>query len=194
MATGPMPGRVARGWGMRTRGGVDPSRGGRAASLRERLAWKWLCFKGDRDGATAVQALVTIPVILFGFIMLMVLWQTLMVRRSLHHGVYEATRYLSLYPPNSVSPAPWETVARQFVQRELANNPFVDTLHLNNPSQFELTVELIDGGYACKEHFRITAKYAIMRAIPSLEGTDFVLPHLTGAYLQEERLGEVLCE
>jgi hypothetical protein len=163
-------------------------------ALRERLEWWWIGFKQDRQGATAVQALVMLPVILFTFVMLIVLWQTLMVRRSLHHGVYEATRYLSLYPPNSVAPTPWETVASEFVKRELANSPFVDTMHLNNPAAFELTVELIDGGYACKQHFRVRAKYAIARVIPSLEGTNFVLPHLTTAYLQEERLGEVLCE
>lgn len=163
-------------------------------TVRGRLAWEWRCFRGDRDGATAVQALVTFPAILLAFVMLTVLWQTLMIRRSLHHGVYQATRYLSLYPPNSVSPAPWETVALEFVKRELANNPFVDTRHLNNPGQFELTVEILDGGYACKEHFRVTAKYAVLRAIPSLGDTEFLLPHLVPAYLQEDRLGEVLCE
>jgi Flp pilus assembly protein TadG len=166
----------------------------RARAARRRVAWTWICFKGDRDGATAVQALVMLPAILFAFVMLIVLWQTLMIRRSLHHGVYEATRYLSLYPPNSVSPTPWETVATEFVLRELANNPFADTTGLSSPARFELTVELIDGGYACKQKFRVRAKYAVLRAIPSLEGTNFVLPSLTPAYLQEERVGEVLCE
>ena len=153
----------------------------------------WRRFRNDREGATAVQAIVILPAILFVFVMLMTLWQTLLIRRSLHHGVYEATRYLSLYPPNSVSPSPWTNVAQEFVYRELANNPFVDTNRLN-PALSEVTVELIDGGYACKEHFRVRAKYGIARVIPSLEGTNFVLPTLTWAYLQEDRLGEVLCE
>lgn len=164
--------------------------GGRA---RARLAGTWRRFRGDREGATAVQALVFLPAILLVFVLLMALWQTLMIRRSLHHGVYQATRFLSLYPPNSVSPGPWETVARDFVYRELANNPFVDTNRLSPPLT-EVSVELVDGGYACKEHFRVRAKYGIARAIPTLEGTNFVLPNLTWAYLQEDRLGEVLCE
>jgi len=164
-----------------------------AADAGRRCRAGWYRFRADRRGATAVQALVFLPVILFTLTLLMVLWQTLTIRRSLHHGVYQATRYLSLYPPDSVNPTPWEEVARQFVYGELANNPFVDTNRLSPPLS-EVSVDLVDGGYACKQKFRIRAKYGIARAIPSLQGTNFVLPHLTWAYLQEDRLGEVLCE
>jgi Flp pilus assembly protein TadG len=152
-----------------------------------------LRFARDRRGGTAVQAIVMLPVIILVFVMSMKLWQTIMVRRSLHTATYLATRYLSLYPPMENPGGPmWMEVARAIINQEMSNNPFVDKTLLNDTfTPIEFT---FDAGFACGDKFHLKAQYPVS-AMLSEKTSEYPLPMtITRIFLTEERTGEVLCQ
>ena len=169
----------------------------------ERATWRELTsprallgrFVHDRRGATAVQALVFLPVIIFAFALGAKLWQVITIRQSLHEGVYQATRYLSVYPPDTDDTLVWEAIAEKLIYQELENNPFVDDTILVPGSPFtQVTVNLTSDGFACKDNFIVSAQYPIWGVSPDEGGTNFVLPDLREIVLRDSRKGEVLCD
>lgn len=150
-------------------------------------------FHADRQGGTAVQAMVFLPVIILAMFGLIRVWQVIQVRDSLHTGTYLATRYMSLYTPETSDPILWEDIAYKFILAELEDNPWVDKLRLipGSPS-INVKVTLTDGGYECTNNFLVEARYemAVMGGEPGLNG----LPGLSLITLSDTREGEVLCK
>ena len=152
---------------------------------------RWRRFGADRRGGTAVQALVILPVFLILIFTLFSMWRVIMVRRTLHNGVYEATRYLSLYPINSNNQLLWADVARTIIETELRNDPFLRA-NLDNPSQLansRLTVDVTfpDQKIECKSAIQITAALNFpMATVDPFPGPQFTL--------NEVREGEILCD
>jgi len=167
----------------------------RGGSLRPRtaarLARAGRRFLRDRRGGTAVQAMVLMPAILFAFVAGIKLWETMMIRRSLHTGTYLAARYLSLYPLDDISQYEWESVASRFVYAELKNNPFVNRQELNE-SRTPVTVTLLDGSNQCTDKFEITVEYPLL--VPKSNPGVLQLPNLEWLHLREVRQGEVVCD
>lgn len=149
-----------------------------------------LRFRGDRRGAVAVQALVLLPLILIGMVSASFLWQTLTIRRSLHYGTAEATRFLSLYPVDTDDPYDWEAVARKFIEAEMRNNPFVDPLRINDINP-RVTIQLLNS-YDCGDAFTLDTEWDLFAAVgdSGLGG----LPDAKQFTLKEHREGEVVCE
>jgi Flp pilus assembly protein TadG len=147
-------------------------------------------FRRDEQGGTAVQAIVMLPVILISMVLLMFLWQTMTIRRSLHTGTYLATRYLSLYTPENADQFYWADIAKKFIHAELRNNPWVDPNRLDLPTS---TIEVsLPGGNECKADFTITARYPLM--VPINEGDKTAFPFWEPSYyLEDSRRGKVLC-
>lgn len=167
----------------------------RLGNVLARLRRGYRHFVLDRRGGTAVQAIVFLPVILLTFVLAIKLWQVILIRRSLHSGTYLATRYLSLYPPDSINPWDWQSVAEEFIIAEMKNNPFTDETKLKPGNPFMIVeVNLLDDGYACKQHFTVRAEYHVFGASPGESGGEYVLPNMNRIVLREERLGEVLCD
>ncbi len=162
--------RVARRWGMATR-----SYG--------RL-WH------DERGGTAVQAIVFLPVIIMSMVVLMYLLETIAIRRSLHTGTYLATRYLSLYPVESVDPYVWAGVAQKFVYAELRNNPWVKEERLNDV--FAPVVVYLPNGNDCGAEFQVESKYEVFAPINDKDSR--FLPGLDRFVLEDLRYGKVLCK
>jgi Flp pilus assembly pilin Flp len=152
-------------------------------------------FRQDRSGATAVQAIVLLPVIIATFWSLFVVWQVVQMRESLHYATYQAVRYLSLYPLESADAYQWSQVADKIVVQELRNNPFMEgpASPLQRITDYDVEVELLSGDYQCKDKFRITTYYNL-RAIPGGDGGRFGMPRLTSFRLNEVREGEILCQ
>lgn len=148
-------------------------------------------FGRDRRGGTAVQALVLLPVFVILMFTLIGLWRVTMVRRSLHSGVYEATRYLSLYPLESSNALEWQDVARVIIQTELLNNPFLRA-NLDNQSQLDTSrldvlVEFPDQKIECKAGIKLVVALKFpMANIDPFPGPSFTL--------NEVREGEILCD
>jgi hypothetical protein len=157
-------------------------------------------FVRDRRGGTAVQAIVLLPIAFAALGIGMRLWETIVIRKSLHTGTYLAARYLGLYPPLSIvsgETGVWADVAREFVYGELGNNPWVDKNSLRgadengNPLTI-VGVNLLDGGYECGMKFEVYASYR-MGVLPGDVGLG-VLPGFDYLRLEESRIGEVLCK
>jgi len=135
--------------------------------------------------------MVLLPVFVILMFTLISLWRVTMVRRSLHTGVYEATRYLSLYPLESNNQILWEDVARVIIQTELMNNPFVRA-NLDNPSQLEssrldVRIDFPDQKIECKSGILLTVAFRFpMATIDPFPGPQFTL--------NEVREGEILCD
>lgn len=146
-------------------------------------------FGQDRQGGTAVQALVFMPVIIFSFVVGMMFWETLMVRRSLHTGTYLATRFMSLYPLDTNEPFAWEDVARKFVIAELKNSPFVDKASINDINP-RITVTLFDS-FQCDDKFEVIVEYTLWAPLERTSET--ILPGRKLFTLRESRTGEVIC-
>ncbi len=150
-------------------------------------------FGGDRQGGTAVQAIMFLPVIAVAMFGLIRVWQVIQVRDSLHTGTYLATRYMSLYTPETSDPVFWEDIAYKFILAELEANPWVDKMRLipGSPT-IGVTVVLTDGGYECTNDFTVEAKYTmnVMGGDPGQNG----LPGLSDITLVDLRKGEVLCK
>lgn len=73
----------------------------------------------DRRGAVTVQAFLLLPVfvlVVFGGYEVL---RAMSVKQALHNGTYQAARYLSLNPINSIGSGPWEEVARTFILQEM---------------------------------------------------------------------------
>jgi hypothetical protein len=153
-------------------------------------------FRDDRRGGTAVQAIVMLPAIIIAFWGLMLVWRVVQIRDTLHHGVYQATRFLSLYPPEPASDGSWSEVADKIVAMEMSNNPYVvrDGKPLLS-SDYSVEVTLLDGAdIDCKSKFEVTAWYRIFD-IPTGEPTvNAGLPGLRDIRLDEVRQGEILCQ
>jgi len=148
-------------------------------------------FIGDRSGGTAVQAIVMMPLIIFSTFGLIKAWEIIQVRESLHTGTYEATRYLSLYPPEAADPYYWAEVATRIIETELRNNPWIDPIvfigDANNPRGLGVNVTFDGTEYACKMNFTIGADLAYRLAnVAPFPGVQFTL--------QELREGEILCD
>lgn len=159
----------------------------RVGSTLRRLAGR---FVGDRSGGTAVQAIVMMPLIIFSTFGLIKAWEVVQVRESLHTGTYEATRYLSLYPPEAADPYYWAEVATRIIETELRNNPWIDPIvfigDANNPRGLGVTVTFDGTEYACKMNFTIGSDlvYRLANVAP-FPGVQFTLHEL--------REGEILC-
>lgn len=160
---------------------------------RPRRSWNGLpdgrAFTRDERGGTAVQALVFLPVILLSMVVLMFFWQTLTIRRSLHTGTYLATRYLSLYTPETTFVYDWQEIAKKFIYAELRNNPYVDQDRLTDV--FAPVEVQLPGGNECKADFTVKATYAFMAPLNYSE-TQF-MPSMERYALVDERQGKVLC-
>lgn len=148
-------------------------------------------FRRDRRGGTAVQAIVMLPVIIVAFMGLIRLWQFIQIRDSLHTGTYQATRYLSLYPPEAPNdPALWANIARLFIERNMKNNPWVDPATLNEVN-LAITVDLREG-YDCKQQFDVKASYSLSVLSGDLSGQG--LPNPMIVTMDDMRTGEILCQ
>ena len=164
-----------------------------AARKRGRLWWsdrrlQWALtrerFRGDRRGGTGVQAMLILPAFLIGIVSMILLWQTVLVRRSLHVGTYEAVRFLSLYPTYTPERLVWEDLARSMIVNQLRNNPFVDR---NDLLGTRLTVSIDLPDIECKSQFTLDVTYKMQ--LPTVD--PFKGPYLD---LQESIQGEILCD
>ncbi|MFN2250844.1 MAG: TadE/TadG family type IV pilus assembly protein [Anaerolineae bacterium] len=163
--------------------------------LAARFGRLFSAFVADKRGGTAVQAIVLLPVIFLAFGLGARLWQTITIRQSLHSGVYEATRYLSMYPPDTTDTYVWNEMAEKLIHAELANNPFVDDTKLIPGGPWtRVQVNLTSGGFACKDNFTVSAQYPVFGARPTEGDSLFVLPSGREIVLREQRTGEVLCD
>lgn len=159
--------------------------------LRARAAATAVRFGRDRRGGTAVQALVLLPVFIILMFTLIGLWRVTLVRRSLHTGVYEATRFLSLYPLETNNQLLWQDVAREIITAELLNNPFLRA-NLANQSQLDngrldVRVDFPDQKIECKAGIVVT----VALLFPMANIDPFPGPQFT---LNEVREGEILCD
>jgi Flp pilus assembly protein TadG len=149
-------------------------------------------FWSETEGATAVQALVIMPAILFAFAAGTILWQTVNIRKDLHYGTYQATRFLSLYPPDSIIDTEWEAVAAKLVEVELVSNPWVRTPL--NPANFTVDVTLTDSN-ECGDEFTVEVTYRLFVPKGTQEGaTASLLPPMDQLSLRELRYGKVVCD
>ena len=149
-------------------------------------------FRRDRRGATAVQAIVMLPVIIIAFMGLVEVWQAIQIRDSLHTGTYQAMRFLSLYPPETTDVYVWQQIAEKYVHENLKNNPWVDPATVNSGSPNSMVeVVLETGDYNCTDRFKVRANYAwtVMGGDVNAHG----FPNPLQLNMQDEREGEVLC-
>jgi len=143
-------------------------------------------FTADRTGATAIQAMVFIPLILLTTFGLMKAWEVVQVRESLHTGTYEATRYLSLYPPADANEVTWSDIARRMIENELKNNPWITRTDLFANS-LVITVTFDGTEYQCKMNFEMAVAFNYeMPNVKPFPGVQFKLNEL--------REGEILCK
>ncbi len=151
----------------------------------QRLRWDLLRdrFHSDRRGGTAVQAILVLPIFLVVMVTLIILWEVVLVRRSLHVGTYEATRFLSLYPTYTPERTVWNDIAKRMVANELNNNPFLDRQDMLG-NRLNVTVDIQD--IECKARFTVDVVYQYQ--IPTVD--PFPGPFLN---LQESIEGEILC-
>ncbi len=152
-------------------------------------------FAADRSGATAVQALLLTPIMIVAFWGGFSVWKVVQIRDSLHHGTYQAARFLSLYAPEDANEDLWTDIAEKIVIQELLNNPFAPKPG-GNISTVDLTVavDLLKDSRECKEPFTVTSKYTV-RVLPvgsSQEGG--YLANFDAITLEDVRDGEVLCQ
>lgn len=155
-------------------------------SLRRTFGRLW----GDLRGGTAVQALVILPVIIIAMFTLIGLWQLVSVRRSLNNGTYLAMRYVALYPVEPYNDALILIEARDIIENELRNNPFVRR-SLDNDTQLSnrlnLELEFLNQEYSCKSPFVLRSDLNVpMASVDPFPGVSYVI--------REEREGEILCQ
>lgn len=152
-------------------------------------------FIADRSGATAVLAILLTPIIVLAFWGGFSIWKVIQIRDSLHHGNYEAARFLSLYAPEDPNEDLWSGIAQTIVVQELMNNPFTAKAGDNISSvDLEVKVDLLSDTRECKDKFTVTSKYVI-RALPvGSQQVNTGLPNLELITLEDERDGEVLCQ
>jgi len=148
-----------------------------AAMLRDR-------FRADRRGGTGVLAIAVLPAFLIAIASLVILWKTVLVRRSLHVGTYEAVRFLSLYPTYTPDRQTWEDISRSMVVNQLRNNPFIGRDDLLG-TRLEVRIDLPD--IECKSQFTLDVSYKMEMPIVD----PFPGPYLT---LEESIQGEILCK
>jgi Flp pilus assembly protein TadG len=149
-------------------------------------------FLHDRRGATAVQAIAMLPAILFFLVAGVKLWDTVNIRKSLHHGTYEAVRYLSLYPPQSTLASDWADIATRYVEAELLSSPFVEPPL--NQANLVIQVTLVDSNN-CGDKFTVDVTYKLFAPVGSRSiGFAGILPNLRLIGLHESIDGEVVCD
>ena len=144
----------------------------------------------DLRGGTAVQAMVILPVVIIAMFTLIALWQLVSVRRSLNNGTYLAMRYVALYPVEPYNEALILLHARDIIENELFNNPFVRR-QLQNDTQLSnrLNIELnfVNQEYSCKSPFVLRSDFNFpMSSMDPFPGVSY--------RLFEEREGEILCQ
>jgi len=135
----------------------------------------------DKRGAILVQAILFLPILILIVVGSFEVWKAISVKRSLHSGTYQAARYLSLNPVNSLNSEDWVGEARKFIKPELKNNGFVTKA----AEQVIITVDTPDILY-CGETFTIRADVPWTAVIPYLSRTDWMLV--------EQHEGFIVCE
>lgn len=152
-------------------------------------------FAADRSGATAVQALLLTPVIIVGFWGGFSVWKVVQIRDSLHHGTYQAARFLSLYGPEDANEDLWTDIAEKIVIQELLNNPFTPKAGGNiSTVDLTVTVDLLKDSRECKDPLTVTSKYTI-RMLPVGQAQEGgYLSNFDAITLEDVRNGEVLCQ
>lgn len=150
-------------------------------------------FHRDHRGATAVQAIMLMPVVLFFFVVALMTWQTVNVRKSLNDGVYRAVRYMSLYPPPNVDPVYWQDIAREFIVAELLSNPWVK--RPVTEAELRITVTIFDSN-ECTNEFTVEVGYRLFAPVGQRDPTSMsgILPNNIPIELKEERDGVVICD
>lgn len=148
-------------------------------------------FSADRRGGTAVQGMAMMPLIIVSTFVLFKMWEVVQVRESLHTGTYEATRYLSLYPPSDADPYFWDQIAGRMIEHELRSNPWVDPRvfigDASNPVGLTVTTKFDGSDYDCRMKFEIAVE--LKHRLPNIAP----LPGVTFT-LNELRKGEILCK
>jgi len=126
---------------------------------------------GDRRGAILVQFALLVPIFVIIALGSFEVWKAISAKQSLHSGTYQAVRYLSLNPVESLDPIEWEAEARKLIVPELANNGFVKG-HLAEGVRIYITMpEELD----CDEPFGIRAELPWRAVIPYLPREHWVL-------------------
>jgi Flp pilus assembly protein TadG len=150
-------------------------------------------FRSDRRGATAVQAILLMPIVLFFFVAAVVLWQTVNVRKSLHDGTYRAMRYLSLYPPARIDAFVWEDIARDIIEAELLSNPWVQRPITD--AGLRVTVTIFDSN-ECGDEFTLEAGYRLFAPVGRVDSSTSIgiMPNNVQIELRENVAGMVICD
>lgn len=125
----------------------------------------------DRRGAILIQFALLVPIFVLIAVGSFEVWKAISVKRSLHSGTYQATRYLSLNPVGSLDPIKWEAEARKLIVPELANNGFVEDdaarwvdIYITPPERL-----------GCDEPFTVIARLPWRAVIPYLSRTSWML-------------------
>ena len=126
---------------------------------------------GDERGAILVQFALLVPIFILIAVGSFEVWKAISVKRSLHSGTYQATRYLSLNPVEPLDPEEWREVAEGFIIPELANNGFVEDdaarwvdIYITPPMRL-----------GCNEPFTVIARLPWRAVIPYLSRTSWML-------------------
>lgn len=162
-----------------------------AALLRSLLSR----FARDRSGATAVQALLLTPIMILAFWGGFSVWKAVTIRDSLHHGTYQAARFLSFYAPEDANEGLWTDIAEKIIIQELLNNPFTAKAG-GNISTVDLTVnvDLLNDSRECKDPFTVTSQFTIRLLPVGSPQEGGYLANFDAITLEDVRNGEVLCQ
>ena len=136
----------------------------------------------DKRGAILVQAILFLPIFILIVVGSFEVWKAISVKRSLHSGTYQATRYLSLNPDDSLDPTKWGAEAWKLIVPELANNGFVDDDAARRVEIYITPPKILD----CDKTFTIRAELPWEAIIPYLSRTDWMLV--------DQHEGFIVCE
>jgi hypothetical protein len=78
----------------------------------------WLLAEDER-GSVAVQTLLLVPVLALVVFGGYAIFGAMEAKQALHHGTYQAVRYLALNPPRHGDVAAWHDVAERLIRAEL---------------------------------------------------------------------------
>ncbi|HQZ70669.1 MAG: TadE/TadG family type IV pilus assembly protein [Anaerolineae bacterium] len=152
-------------------------------------------FTADRSGATAVQALLLTPIIIVAFWGGFSVWKVIKIRDSLHHGTYQAARFLSFYGPEDPNEDLWTDIAEKIVIQELLNNPFTPKEGGNiSVVDLTVTVDLLKDTRECKDPLTVTSKYTVRMLPVGSPQEGGYLANFDAITLEDVRNGEVLCQ
>ena len=167
----------------------------RPVGLRSALRALLGRFTADRNGATAVQALLLTPIIIVAFWGGFSVWKVIKIRDSLHHGTYQAARFLSFYGPEDPNEDLWTDIAEKIVIQELLNNPFTPKEGGNiSVVDLTVTVDLLKDTRECKDPLTVTSKYTVRMLPVGSPQEGGYLANFDAITLEDVRNGEVLCQ